>query len=474
MEDDTAIRGWRKLRLKNLYIIGSATAITYALNALYHGWRPAIPGWSHDAVAWASLTILLILYWAGYRELGAYAVQSSTRLISRFGISIATIALLTIPYDSTDAFLYVGMGWAQSHYGLNPYANVLRDVSNPTLDPMIGAEWMVFNKNPWLDLPLVYGPLFGSLIHGAAIAGQGNWWLTLFIVKLINVAAYALVAWLVWNIGRRLGHERADRAMYLFMWSPLILLHHIANGHNDLLMGCLILLAFYFVVIGRPLWAPSILVAAGMVKYLALVLVPLAVVVAARKHGWKYAGWSAALAVSTMAVTSLPYLEQISDFKFDLIIAQLDKITAGSLFGALYYTWRAFAGGTSAFLSLETFGRVLKVLLWAGSIVVLLRAVYAFCRRRDLTAERIAFTWAFILFVLIFGASSQFYAWYIGMVLPLALVLSPRHPLRDLMILLSGTHLVSFTSISRKAIGYFLLGTGAGVLGWRFRDRLQR
>jgi hypothetical protein len=73
--------------------------------------------------------------------------------------------------------------------------------------------------------------------------------------------------------------------------------------------------------------------------------------------------------------------------------------------------------------------------------------------------------------VVIFVASSQFYAWYIGMVLPLALAMSPGHPLRVFVVLLSGTHLVSFTSVSRKAIGYFLLGTGAGAVCWRFRQR---
>jgi hypothetical protein len=77
--------------------------------------------------------------------------------------------------------------------------------------------------------------------------------------------------------------------------------------------------------------------------------------------------------------------------------------------------------------------------------------------------------WTVVLAVAIFGASSQFYAWYIGMILPIAFALPAGHPLRVFLVLQSATHLVSFTSISRKAIGYFLLGTGTASLCWRFR-----
>ena len=68
--------------------------------------------------------------------------------------------------------------------------------------------------------------------------------------------------------------ERPDLVLYLFMWSPLILLHHIANAHNDLLMGFLIVAAVALVAHRKGIWAPAVLIAAMMVKYVAVLLIP--------------------------------------------------------------------------------------------------------------------------------------------------------------------------------------------------------
>ena len=72
--------------------------------------------------------------------------------------------------------------------------------------------------------------------------------------------------------------------------------------------------------------------------------------------------------------------------------------------------------------------------------------------------------WTSILFGLIFVASSQFYAWYIGMMFPLALLTHRKTILADVVLVLSGAHMLSFTFLRRKAIGYFLIATALPVL----------
>jgi hypothetical protein len=67
--------------------------------------------------------------------------------------------------------------------------------------------------------------------------------------------------------------------------------------------------------------------------------------------------------------------------------------------------------------------------------------------------------WTSILFALIFIASSQFYAWYIGMLFPLALLTQRKTFLADAIVALSGAHMLSFTFLRRKAIGYFIVAT---------------
>jgi hypothetical protein len=72
--------------------------------------------------------------------------------------------------------------------------------------------------------------------------------------------------------------------------------------------------------------------------------------------------------------------------------------------------------------------------------------------------------WTSILFALIFVASSQFYAWYLGMMFPLALLTHGTTILADCVIALSGAHILSFTFLRRKAIGYFVIATLLPVL----------
>src|SRR5262249_12121336 len=175
-------------------------------------------------------------------------------------------AFLTIPYDSTDVFLYMDSGWVQAAYGANPYTTVLREIPGIDHDSMIRQEWMQANKNPWMDLPFVYGFLFAHLAKAIAWAGNGNLWLTLALFKLMNVAAYGATALLLLLLARQLKFERPDVVLYLYMWSPLILLQHVANAHNDLLMGFLIVAGVWLVSDRKGVWAPAALVAATMVK----------------------------------------------------------------------------------------------------------------------------------------------------------------------------------------------------------------
>ena len=454
--------------VRSMSLIGSATAAAYAVNAIHYGWSPFTRDSIDDFAAWGISLALLILYWAGYRVLLQVPNPVSLRVVLVPALVLLAIAIVTIPYDSTDVFQYMGMGWAQAHYGLNPYTNVLRDIPGVLNDPMIKNGWMQTNKNAWLDLPLVYGFVFASLIKGIAWLGQGSWWLTLALLKLVNAAAYLGASALLWFLSGSLGQRRRDVALYLFTWSPLILLHHIANAHNDLLVGYLVLLAIYFTVNRRGFWAPAVLVIATMLKYATFPIIPIALVFVLRREGWVRAALSATVATAVGVALSLPYLQSIAHFRFDLIMAQLSKTTAGSLYSLIFYLYRATSLG-----SLETFGSILKAFLWVLALGLIAREGYRFRHIDKPSIEDLISSSSWILFLVIFVGSSQFYSWYIGMFLPLALLLGVGDGLRQLAVLLSGTHVLSVTSLSRKGIGYFLLTTGV-AFGLLRRSRRPR
>jgi hypothetical protein len=67
---------------------------------------------------------------------------------------------------------------------------------------------------------------------------------------------------------------------------------------------------------------------------------------------------------------------------------------------------------------------------------------------RNFSAVTLARKCVLIMFVLICLVSSKFNAWYLGMILPLALPLDARDWLRRLIVLISGAQLFSLTSLS--------------------------
>ena len=441
--------------------------MVYAANAIHYGWSPSERSRIDDLLAWATALALIALYSFGYKTLLRAPQPSTFHRVILSALPLVLISFVTIPYDSTDVFLYMDVGWAQTHYHLNPYTNVLRDIPGVESDSMIDPAWMRTNKNPWLDLPFVYGFTFALITRGIAWLGHGRWWLTLVLFKLLNVGAYFSTAALVWIAARKLNQPRPDVSLYLFTWSPLILLHHIANAHNDILMGCLIVLAVTLVVLGRAAWAAPVLVVAAMLKYATLPLIPVVLIYVGMTRGWRRATISAMGAASVAALLSLPYAADLFGFRFDLIAAQLNKVTAGSLYAFLYYLYRfVFARG------LETFGAGLKVAVWIASAVLIVWELYRQMLARKPSVVDLISVCSFILFAIIFIASSQFYSWYIGMLFPLILLLTSGHWLREVVVILSGTHVLSLTSLSRKGIGYFVVTTGAPVMTWlrKFRQ----
>jgi hypothetical protein len=458
----------RRITLKS---VAMASAVVYAANAAHYGWKPSVRTATDDLMAWLACIALLCLYWIGYRTIVRGPVLTFRQILLP-AVPLALLSFVTIPYDSTDVFLYMAAGRAQAHYGLNPYSHVLREIPGITNDPIVRPEWMAENKNPWLDLPLVYGFLFALLMKTIGLICGTHWWLTLGLIKLVGVAAYFSSAALLWRLSKALGNLRPDGLLYLFAWSPLILQHHLANAHNDLLVGLSVLLATY-ALMRRVLWGPAILTAAAMLKFVTLPLIPLSLYFVWRIAGKRATAIAAALAIAVAAAVSLPYIQDLGHFQMNLISAQFSKTTAGSLYAFLFYSYRALGKFATPFGSLNTFGLGLKIALWSTGGALVLFESYGFIRRRRPTIEDWISTSSWILFVIIFIASSQFYSWYIAMWFPHVLLVRGENSLRSLSISLSSAHTFSLTSLSRKGIGYFGLTLGALVAALRKRHDLE-
>ena len=412
-----------------------------------------------QAIVYATIAILTLVYFAGIRLVG----QARLRDIVIYATLFAVIGFATGPFDSTDVYFYMAQGWQQAHYGVNPYSHVLRDTQPEAPDPMISSQHMERNRNPWLDQPIPYGFGFALLIRAIAWLGGGNWWLTFTLFNLLNVAIHASVAVLLWKTAALIPGATPKLIVYLYAWSPLVVLQYLANVHNDIIMASLIVLAFYFLLSGRERWVTPVLVVAGFVKYVAFALVPFGLVFVYRRRSRVEAMKSAAMSLLAGMLISLPYVWDLRAFKLQQFLAQLSEST-GSLHAFITFSYRAVMNHFfQSSVNLDAFSEATKVMLWA---IVAMFGIYQL--RRSWLFSRsgpmeVADRWTSILFAVVFIGSSQFYTWYIGMVFPLSLLGLGGSRLTDIIVLLSGTHM-AFNFMRGKAIGYFILTTALPVM----------
>jgi len=430
--------------------VGSLTAVVYLCTIVFYFKGPAAHGrMAKQIFAWFICVSLLVLFWKGYRLVtssGNSDLKSeiSPRLVCGFGALFCILACVIYPFHSTDVFGYINRGWQQVHYHQNPYVHFVADIPGWQSDPMISDHW-IYNPNP-------YGFLFTLLARLFSWIGNGHWALTLALFKAINALAYGVAAWLIWAGARRLGHAKPIVSLYLFMWNPLILMHEIANGHNDILTGCLVLLAMYLGVAGAGLWIIPVLVVATLLKYGPAILIPFALIFVIKNHGWKTAILSCLIGAAILVLAALPYIQDWGMFRLEDIASNATLID-NSLHSFLIHIFENIARLIRPLAQFhDPVSWLIKNTLRLGFALFLLAQLVMVTIRKNFSSTTLTRKSLLIMFVLICVVSSKFNAWYLGMILPLALLMDDRDWLRRLIVLISGAQLLSLTFFKQAYI----------------------
>jgi alpha-1,6-mannosyltransferase len=256
------VAGWRSTPT-GLRYLGLAGALGVALA----GTRP---------VGLAGVAVLAAA-WYGLRH-----VTSQRWLL--ITAALWALPLLAVPpLFSGDAYAYACQGDLVVH-GLSPYEHGVADLPCPWLDRVPALWW---------HTPTPYGPLWVAITGGAATAG--NLWVAIGILRAVAVAGIALA---VWSAAKVKGNP-----VWLVAASPLVALHAVSGAHNDALVAGLVVAGLALAKGAR--WgviAGALLGLAVAVKVTALVAVPFAVLLVARKRAW--AGVLAGAAGAFAAVTA--------------------------------------------------------------------------------------------------------------------------------------------------------------------------
>jgi hypothetical protein len=398
----------------------------------------------HQLMIWTVVVPATAGFLIGYRRLLATPAGPGTRRTLVFGaVPLWAAALVVPPFDSLDLAGYVNNGFLQVGLGINPYVVPVTEVPHWWLYPELRAYWP--------GTVCAYGPLFAEVAAVVVAASCSDRFLVFLLFKLLNLAALALTIWLVDRGCRRAGTNQA-LGLYLIAWNPLVLLHGISNGHNDVLVGLGLVVALVAAV-ERLWWAvlPALAVAA-LIKYATLPLFPLAAVFLVRRHGWARTAVSAGLAVGLIALSSWPYLAEGSAVQVTRNVGNVTRFV-NSLGSVVYVPVEAIGKKFSAAAPVgEAVATGMKA---AGALAVLgLVAVLAWWRVR---ARR--YTWhefvsdaVLVQFVMIVFASSKFYAWYLLMFWPAVVWLPDASRLRRATLAVGLAQMGSFTFLSRAHV----------------------
>jgi alpha-1,6-mannosyltransferase len=129
------------------------------------------------------------------------------------------------PLFTRDIFSYLAQGGLPLA-GFDPYA--------------VGPEAMpgIFTDNVhyfWQDTPAPYGPLFILIAKAVAWVAGDNIILGVILMRLALLPGLVLLVWALPELTRRLG-GRVPVALWVAVANPVMVIHMIGGGHNDLLV----------------------------------------------------------------------------------------------------------------------------------------------------------------------------------------------------------------------------------------------
>ena len=238
-------------------------------------------------------------------------IFTNNKQISKFIIIVSTIFLIMLPLTSTDVFYYIGTGWSEACYDVNPYYTSVNDLMRQNEEAK-SDQMLLKMQGVWSGQTVVYGPIWPLICKILSGLSMGNLTLALFIYKVFNLSLHLANAYLIYKI------TKGKKIFVLaYALNPLVLFDGITNVHNEILVIFFILLALYFFVRKSNMFFTIIFFAlATAVKYFAILLVPFVVLYYYRKEKpLKKILYSGMWAILFIIVLCMCYVLYMRDFE---------------------------------------------------------------------------------------------------------------------------------------------------------------
>lgn len=337
----------------------------------------------------------------------------------RILVSVTTVMLyisfiLMYPTNAIDVYIYAARSHLFTTHGENPHA--VTPNSFWESDP-----YVQFASPGWAGEVSPYGPLWNLLAWPITRFDGDSIGVAVIGFKVLSTIAALIIGWLIYDTVRRERPRYALPAMLFWLWNPLVLWEGIGNGHNDVVMMLFVVAALWAYQGRHDSWVIPLLLPAILIKYVAIILLPLAIVALWKRNpSWTRRAegvfWALAAGVGLIGLSLFPF--------FDLTAVRegaraQEALMSESLSWLVYETlprWGVDAVSQDA---------VQNVTYSVAAIAVLVGCIV--CWRAPKRLPRVVFE---VTFVFLLVASTNHRAWYVIWLVPLAAMLIPETPWR--------------------------------------------
>src|SRR5918996_721362 len=348
----------------------------------------------------------------------AWRGDLTVRHVIVVGILLHLLAVAIPLFLSRDVYSYAIYGRMVSEHGANPYTVIPAAFSADPVYPLVSVDW--------IDSRSVYGPAFTAIGAGvtSVFSTPAS---TVFGFKALAAVASVLAMVLTVAAAWRAAPERAAFAGVLVGWSPVIVFHGVAGGHNDALVGLAVAGAVLLVLLRRELLVTAALTAGTLVKVSAAVPLLVAVVGFAlrRPDGRRLRQLAAHVGVGVLVALPfvLPFMQSEDPTLGTMELTTRQGWLAPSRF--VLVTLRGAANAIAGDVAGDVVSLIVRVafpLAFVWVLVMLLRHLAKNRERLDAVVILGAMAWASLISLLV---SPVLLPWYLAWLIPLAWIL-PR------------------------------------------------
>jgi hypothetical protein len=333
-------------------------------------------------------------------------------------LAFGAILLYLAPFDSTDIYDNIIHGRILALYHANPF----KDVANQfPYDPFT-------RFTGWPKDPSAYGPLWEWMAAGVArLAGNGQVQ-NLMAFKLLSGLFTVLTAGVIGLILQVRTPGRALPGTLLFAWNPVVLFETFGHGHNDPAMMFWVVVAVWALTKKHYTGAILALIMGALVKYVPLIFLPAAGLIAlqamgTRKRKTRFVILVGLLSFVLVVIAFAPFWHGIDT----LSAGKRAKLFATSLPASLFFAISPKVGfeTTAILISIISFGLTAVFALWIG-----------FRAMRSSSPDRFPLSAMLTLDFYLLGTVLWFWPWYTIWLLALAPLVENRR-VRSLAVVFS-------------------------------------